>query len=83
MSKVVSVAAIAFISITASAVAETYVVGSWPGDIDTIPCSAWHRSADGGWMLSGTIKLGASEIDNVGVKGDAAARILDARCGKK
>jgi hypothetical protein len=83
MPKFASVAAVAFISTTVSAIAETYVVGSWPGDIDTIPCSAWQRSADGGWMLSGTIKLGASEIDNVGVKGDAAARILDARCGKK
>jgi hypothetical protein len=62
--------------------AETFEVDRWPGDIDTIPCSAWTRMNDGTWALKGSIKLGASVIEDVGVKGDAAARSLQKRCGK-
>ena len=58
----------------ASARAETYTVENWPADIDTIPCSAWQRYDDGTWVLKGSVKVGASVIDNVGVKGDAAAQ---------
>jgi hypothetical protein len=32
--------------------------------------------------MTGTIKLGSSELSNVGVKGDAAARKLEKKCGK-
>lgn len=83
MSKLICVSAAACISLTAPVLAETYVVDNWPADIDTIPCSAWQRSGDGTWVLTGTIKVGASEVANVGVKGDAAARALERRCGKK
>ena len=62
--------------------AETFEVDRWPGDIDTIPCSAWTKMSDGSWALKGSIKVGASVIDDVGVKGDAAARSLQKRCGK-
>jgi hypothetical protein len=62
--------------------APIYQVDSWPGDIDTIPCSAWQKAGDGTWVLTGTIKIGASEITNVGVKGDAAARKVERKCGK-
>ncbi len=73
----------ALLAALASARAETYTVDNWPADIDTIPCSAWQRSDDGTWVLKGSVKLGASVIDNVGVKGDAAARALAERCGAK
>jgi hypothetical protein len=62
--------------------AQTYEVDHWPGDIDTIPCSAWTKTSDGTWALKGRLKLGASEVEDIGVKGDAAARSLDKRCGK-
>ncbi len=82
MSKAALFAATALVSATPVAHAETYVVDHWPGDIDTIPCGAWTRYNDGTWALKGSIKLGASVIDDVGVKGDAAARSLEKRCGK-
>ncbi len=62
--------------------ATTYKVDHWPGDIDTIPCEAWTKSADGTWALHGSVKIGASVIEDIGVKGDGAARSLDKRCGK-
>ncbi len=82
---------IAFAAATASGLAmqiaraatETYVVDNWPSDIDNIPCSAWTKSADGTWVLSGSIKLGASVLDNVGFKGDTEAYMLERRCGRK
>ena len=55
----------------------------WPGDVDNIPCSAWQKSPDGTWVLTGTIKVGASELTNIGVKGDAAARAVEKKCGNK
>ena len=75
---------LAALAVMASAAqAEIYEVDHWPGDIDTIPCEAWTKTSDGTWALTnGSIKLGASVIDNIGVKGDAAARSLDKRCGK-
>lgn len=82
MSKTALFAAVALLCSAPSAWAETFVVDSWPGDIDSIPCSAWTRYDDGTWALNGSIKLGASVIDNVGVKGGAAARSLQKRCGK-
>ena len=63
--------------------AETFNVENWPADADTIPCSAWQHNADGSWSLNGYLKVGASELANVGFKGDASARMLDRRCGKK
>ena len=55
---------------------------NWPGDIDLIPCSAWSRTADGTWVLTGgAIKLGSEMMNNIGVKGDAAAHVLDRECG--
>ncbi len=67
----------------ARADAETYTVENWPGDIDTIPCSAWTHYPDGTWELKGYVKLGASVIENIGFKGDSSARLLDQKCGKK
>ena len=59
-------------------------VQSWPGDIDLIPCSAWSKTGDGGWVLTGgSIKLGSETMSNIGVKGDAAAHQLDRECGAK
>ena len=85
MSNLVIAAAGAFIAMVASARADApvYVLDNWPGDIDKIPCSAWQKSPDGTWVLNATVKIGASELTNVAVKGDAAAHKLDRLCGAK
>jgi hypothetical protein len=86
MSRLGILTAVAFIATMASARADqqVWVVQSWPGDIDLIPCSAWTRSGDGSWVLTGgSIKLGSETMDNIGVKGDAAAHKLDRECGSK
>jgi hypothetical protein len=62
---------------------QVWDVDNWPGDIDLIPCSAWSKAADGTWVLHGSVKLGASILSDVGVKGDAAAHKLDRECGGK
>ena len=76
---------VAFIATIASVRADEQVwtVENWPGDIDQIPCSAWSKTADGTWVLQGAIKLGSDTMDNIGVKGDAAAHKLDRECGGK
>jgi hypothetical protein len=64
--------------------AQVWTMQSWPGDIDLIPCSAWSKTGDGGWVLTGgSIKLGSETMSNIGVKGDAAAHHLDRECGAK
>ena len=76
--------AVAFLATITSVRADEQVwtVQSWPGDIDLIPCSAWSKSGDGGWVLTGgSIKLGSETMSNIGVKGDAAAHKLDRECG--
>ena len=83
MSKRLICSVAALVATVGAAHATTYEVDNWPADADTIPCSAWTKTSDGTWTLNNaSIKLGASVIDNVGVKGDAAARSLDKRCGK-
>jgi len=82
MSKFALCGVAALLAMGGAAHATTYEVDRWPGDVDTIPCSEWTKTSDGTWAMKGSIKLGASIIDNVGVKGDAAARSLDKRCGK-
>ena len=82
MTKAALLAAAALVAATSLARTNTYVVDHWPGDIDTIPCEAWTHTKDGTWALNGSLKLGASDIEHVGVKGDPAARSLDKRCGK-
>ena len=85
MSKLISVAAAALLFRLASARADEQVweMKEWPGDIDLIPCSAWSKAPDGTWVLHGGVKLGSETLDNIGVKGDAAARKLDRTCGKR
>ena len=86
MSRLWILTAVALIGATASVRADEQVwtVQSWPGDIDLIPCSAWSKTSDGTWVLTGgAIKLGSETLDNVGVKGDAAAHKLDRQCGAK
>jgi hypothetical protein len=64
---------------------QVWTVDNWPADANQIPCSAWSKSADGTWVLTGgAIKLGSEVLSNVGVKkSDAAARLLDRECGAK
>jgi hypothetical protein len=85
MSKLIVVAAAALLFTAASARADQQVweMNSWPGDIDLIPCSAWSKAADGTWVLHGAVKLGSETLENIGVKGDAAAHKLDRTCGGK
>ena len=83
MSRVPRVATAALLSTLAPGLAaEIYPVDNWPADIDSIPCSAWQKAGDGTWVLTGSIKIGASELTNVGVKGDAAARKVEKKCGR-
>ena len=85
MSKLILAAAAALILTGSSVRADEQVweMNDWPGDIDLIPCSAWTKNADGTWVLHGAIKVGSETLDNVGVKGDAAAHKLDRTCGGK
>jgi hypothetical protein len=86
MSRLGILTAVAFIGAIASVRADEQVwtVQSWPGDIDLIPCSAWSKSGDGTWVLTGgAVKLGSETMNNIGVKGDAAAHHLDRECGAK
>jgi hypothetical protein len=85
MSKLALTVAAALIAMIASAHADApvYVLDNWPADIDQIPCSAWQKSSDGTWVLNAKVKVGASELTDVGVKGDAAAHKLDRLCGAK
>jgi hypothetical protein len=86
MLKLGVVTMVAFTAMVASAYADEQVwtVDNWPGDIDLIPCSAWTKTADGTWVLTGgAVKLGSEIMNNIGVKGDAAAHKLDRMCGKK
>jgi hypothetical protein len=85
MSKLIFAAAAAFLFAVATARADEQVweVNNWPDDVDLIPCSAWSKTADGTWVLQGAVKLGSETLDNVGVKGDAAAHKLDRTCGAK
>lgn len=76
-------AAVAFLISFSPCRAETYTVDSWPADAAKIPCSAWDHLPDGSWALKGYLKVGASELGNVGFKGDFSARMLDKRCGNK
>jgi hypothetical protein len=86
MLKLISAAAVGLLFIAASARADQQVweMKDWPGDIDLIPCSAWSKASDGTWVLHGAVKLGSEVLENIGVKGDAAAHKLDRSCsGKK
>jgi hypothetical protein len=86
MSRLGILTAVVLFGATASVRADEQVwtVQSWPGDIDLIPCSAWSKTSDGTWVLTGgAIKLGAETMNDIGVKGDAAAHHLDRECGKK
>jgi hypothetical protein len=77
---------VAFLATITSACADgqVWTVQNWPSDIDIIPCSAWTKTSDGSWVLTGgSIKLGVETMDNIGVKGDAAAHKLDRECGAK
>jgi hypothetical protein len=86
MSRLGILAAVELIGATACVRADEQVwtVQSWPGDIDLIPCSAWSKTSDGTWVLTGgAIKLGSETMSNIGVKGDAAAHKLERQCGAK
>ena len=79
----VPLAVAAFLVCLSPGHAETFTVDNWPADADKIPCTAWQHNSDGSWSLNGYLKVGASELDNIGFKGDSSARMLDKRCGKK
>ena len=86
MSRLGILTAVVLFGATASVRADEQIwtVQNWPGDIDLIPCSAWTKTSDGAWVLTGgAVKLGSETMNNIGVKGDAAAHHLDRECGKK
>jgi hypothetical protein len=85
MSRFVILTAVGFVATIASARADEQVwtVDNWPADVNQIPCSAWSKAPDGTWVLQGALKLGSETMNNIGVRGDAAAHVLDRECGKK
>jgi hypothetical protein len=85
MSRLGMVTAVAFLAMAGSARADqqVWIVDDWPADINKIPCSAWSKAPDGTWVLHGALKLGSETMENIGVKGDAAAHVLDRECGKR
>jgi hypothetical protein len=85
MSKLAIAAAAALTAMVSCARADEqiYDLENWPADIDNIPCSAWKKSPDGTWVLHARVKIGGSELANVAVKGDAAARKVERLCGKQ
>jgi hypothetical protein len=62
---------------------QVWIVDNWPADVGQIPCSAWTKTPDGTWVLHGALKLGSETMNNIGVRGDAAAHVLDRECGAK
>ena len=85
MLKLTLAAAAALLLIIPSAYAQenAYELNNWPADIDQIPCSAWEKTKDGTWVLHAAVKVGSEILEDVAVKGDAAAHHLDRSCGKK
>jgi|ERR1700679_4251802 hypothetical protein len=84
MSRFGFLTAVAFIATVTSVRADdrVWTIGNWPADIDLIPCSAWTKTGDSSWALTGgSVKLGSEIMRNIGVKGDAAAHHLDRECG--
>lgn len=68
-----------------SAIAQSkYTIEKWPGDLRTLPCSAFVKAPNGGWGLAGTIIVRSSNevlTENVYVKGNAVADIIERKCG--
>jgi hypothetical protein len=85
MSRLGILTAVVFFATIAFARADEQVwpVDNWPADAGQIPCSAWSKTADGTWVLHGAVKLGSETLSNIGVKGDAAAHLLDRECGAR
>lgn len=72
-------------AITASAYAQVkYTIEKWPGDLNTLPCSAFVKTPNGGWGLAGTIIVRSSNevlSETNYVKGNAVADIIEKKCG--
>ena len=61
-----------------------YTIEKWPADLNTLPCAAFVRAPNGGWGLAGTIIVTSSNevlTENVYVKGNAVADIIERKCG--
>jgi hypothetical protein len=61
-----------------------YTIEKWPGDLNTLPCDAFIKAPNGGWGLAGTIIVRSSNevlSENVYVKGNAVADIIEKKCG--
>jgi hypothetical protein len=61
-----------------------YTIEKWPGDLNTLPCDAFIKTPNGGWGLAGTIIVRSSNevlSENVYVKGNAVADIIEKKCG--
>ncbi len=61
-----------------------YTIEKWPADLNTLPCSAFVKTPNGGWGLAGTIVVRSSNevlTESVYVKGNAVADIIERKCG--
>jgi hypothetical protein len=62
----------------------SYVVHSWPGDLNHVPCDAWTRNANGSWTQTGTITVEAATMiikNNTFAGGTDIAQTIDKKCG--
>jgi hypothetical protein len=70
---------VSFVSI---ARAETvYSIGSWPADLDKVPCDAWKKNADGSWTQTGTIKAGRVTMSGNTFGNTAESTLVEKKCG--
>lgn len=72
---------VATLGIWGGAIAETYTIQNWPGDLDQVPCEAWIKNPDGSWTQTGII---VSSTDAHGGMtfgpDDLEARIVEKKC---
>lgn len=61
-----------------------YTIEKWPADLNTLPCSAFVKGPNGSWGLAGTIAVRSSNevfSENVYVRGNAVADLIERKCG--
>jgi hypothetical protein len=70
----------AFVNVQSQA--ETFVIGTWPNELASIPCKFWKRNADGSWhQVNSTILFGRYEMRNNNFTGPNEIEVIDEKCG--
>ncbi len=59
----------------------SYFVNQWPQDIGKVPCEAWHRTSNGGWMQVAFIQASSTIVSGkIFAPGTGEAQMLNAKC---